>query len=199
MKTFLHVGCGPQRKENTTKGFNTDEWQELRFDIDESVQPDIIGTMTDMSRVESESVDAIFSSHNIEHLYPHEVSIALKEFIRVLKPQGFAVITCPDLKSVARLIADDKLTEPAYESPAGPIAPLDILYGYRRSMAQGNLYMAHRCGFTEKVLRGSLLANGFKSVGTFSIESAFELWAVGFKHELLEGELNQRVREYAVR
>lgn len=199
MKTFLHVGCGPQRKENTTKGFNTDEWQELRFDIDESVQPDIIGTMTDMSRVESESVDAIFSSHNIEHLYPHEVSIALKEFIRVLKPQGFAVITCPDLKSVARLIADDKLTEPAYESPAGPIAPLDILYGYRRSMAQGNLYMAHRCGFTEKVLRGSLLANGFKSVGTFSIESAFELWAVGFKHELLEGELNQHVREYAVR
>lgn len=199
MKTFLHVGCGPQRKENTTKGFNTDEWQELRFDIDESVQPDIIGTMTDMSRVESESVDAIFSSHNIEHLYPHEVSIALKEFIRVLKPHGFAVITCPDLKSVARLIADDKLTEPAYESPAGPIAPLDILYGYRRSMALGNLYMAHRCGFTEKVLRGSLLSNGFKSVGTFSIESAFELWAVGFKHELLEEELNQHVREYAVR
>jgi predicted SAM-dependent methyltransferase len=155
--------------------------------------------MTDMSRVESESVDAIFSSHNIEHLYPHEVSIALKEFIRVLKPHGFAVITCPDLKSVARLIADDKLTEPAYESPAGPIAPLDILYGYRRSMALGNLYMAHRCGFTEKVLRGSLLSNGFKSVGTFSIESAFELWAVGFKHELLEEELNQRVREYAVR
>lgn len=199
MKTFLHVGCGLQRKENTTKGFNTDEWQELRFDIDESVQPDIIGTMTDMSRVESESVDAIFSSHNIEHLYPHEVSIALKEFIRVLKPHGFAVITCPDLKSVARLIADDKLTEPAYESPAGPIAPLDILYGYRRSMALGNLYMAHRCGFTEKVLRGSLLSNGFKSVGTFSIESAFELWAVGFKHELLEEELNQHVREYAVR
>jgi len=199
VKTFLHVGCGLQRKENTTKGFNTDEWQELRFDIDESVQPDIIGTMTDMSRVESESVDAIFSSHNIEHLYPHEVSIALKEFIRVLKPHGFAVITCPDLKSVARLIADDKLTEPAYESPAGPIAPLDILYGYRRSMALGNLYMAHRCGFTEKVLRGSLLSNGFKSVGTFSIESAFELWAVGFKHELLEEELNQHVREYAVR
>ena len=199
MKTFLHVGCGPQRKENTTKGFNTDEWQELRFDIDESVQPDIIGTMTDMSRVESESVDAIFSSHNIEHLYPHEVSIALKEFIRVLKPHGFAVITCPDLKSVARLIADDKLTEPAYESPAGPIAPLDILYGYRRSMALGNLYMAHRCGFTEKVLLGSLLANGFKSVGSFRIESSFELWAVGFKHKLLKEELNQRVREYAVR
>ena len=79
MKSFLHVGCGPKHKDQTTIGFNTDEWQEIRFDIDESVQPDLVGTMTDMSSVESESVDALFSSHNIEHLYPHEVPVALKE------------------------------------------------------------------------------------------------------------------------
>lgn len=131
MKTFLHIGCGPQRKESTTRGFNSDEWHELRLDIDENVQPDIVGTMTDMSRVPDESVDALFSSHNIEHLYPHEVPVALTEFLRVLKPEGFAVITCPDLKSVCALVAEDKLTEPAYQSEAGPIAPLDILYGHR--------------------------------------------------------------------
>ena len=61
MKTFLHVGCGPQRKQGTTKGFNTDDWKELRLDIDESVQPDIVGTMTDMSRVSDASVDALFT------------------------------------------------------------------------------------------------------------------------------------------
>jgi predicted SAM-dependent methyltransferase len=43
-----------------------------------------------MKAVASESVDAIFSSHNIEHLYPHEVPVALAEFIRVLKPGLFA-------------------------------------------------------------------------------------------------------------
>ena len=43
------------------------------------------------------SVDAVFSSHNIEHLYPHEVPLALKEFMRVLKPDGFVLMTCPDL------------------------------------------------------------------------------------------------------
>jgi predicted SAM-dependent methyltransferase len=150
MKTFLHVGCGPKRKEQTTAGFA--DWSELRFDIDESVQPDLVGTMTDMSSVSSESVDAVFSSHNIEHLYPHEVPVALSEFLRVLKPDGFAVITCPDLQAVCALVAEDKLTEPAYTSPAGPITPLDILYGHRPPMARGNLYMAHRCGFTEKVL-----------------------------------------------
>ena len=129
MKTFLHVGCGPKRKDRTTAGFA--EWSELRFDIDESVQPDLVGTMTDMSSVSTESVDAVFSSHNIEHLYPHEVPVALSEFLRVLKPDGFAVITCPDLQAVCALVAEDKLTEPAYTSPAGLIAPLDILYGHR--------------------------------------------------------------------
>ena len=58
MKTFLHVGCGPKRKDRTTAGFNTPEWHEQRRDIDESVNPDIVGTMTDMSAVADASVDA---------------------------------------------------------------------------------------------------------------------------------------------
>lgn len=182
MPVLLHVGCGMNRKDRTTRGFQGDDWTELRFDIDESVKPDITGTMTDMANVADESVDAIYSSHNIEHLYPHDVPVALAEFKRVLKPDGFAVITCPDLKSVAALIADDKLTEPAYNSPAGPIAPLDILYGWRASMAQGNLYMAHRCGFTEKVLRGTMQAAGFAQVATMSRPGPFyDLWTVALK------------------
>jgi hypothetical protein len=52
--------------------------------------------------------------------------VALQEFLRVPKPEGFAVITCPDLQSVCALVAEDKLTDAAYDSPAGPIAPLDI-------------------------------------------------------------------------
>ena len=36
-----------------------------------------------MSQVKSESVDAIYSSHNIEHIFPHEVPIAFREFHRV--------------------------------------------------------------------------------------------------------------------
>lgn len=164
MKTFLHVGCGSARKEHTTRGFNTPEWKELRLDINESVKPDIVGTMLDMSDVEDASMDAVFSSHNIEHLYPHEVPLALAEFKRVLKEDGFVIITCPDLQSVCALVAEDKLTEPAYTSPAGPITPLDILYGHRPPMAQGNLYMAHRCGFTQKVLIGTLRSAGFTNV-----------------------------------
>jgi predicted SAM-dependent methyltransferase len=195
MKTFLHVGCGPKRKDRTTAGFA--DWNELRFDIDESVQPDLVGTMTDMSSVSSESVDAVFSSHNIEHLYPHEVPVALSEFLRVLKPDGFAVITCPDLQAVCALVAEDKLTEPAYTSPAGPIAPLDILYGHRPAMNAGNLYMAHRCGFTEKVLSATLQSSGFTRVASMKRGAPyFDLWALATKADLNEEELLQLAKNH---
>jgi hypothetical protein len=197
MKTFLHVGCGPKRKERTTRGFNTDAWSEIRLDIDPSVSPDVTGTMTDMASVSADSVNAIFSSHNIEHLYPHEVPLALAEFLRVLSDDGFAVITCPDLQSVCALIADDKLTEPAYTSPAGPIAPLDILYGLRTSMARGNLYMAHRCGFTQRVLTGTLQAAGFASVAAMSRKGPyFDLWALASKSARSEADMKQLAQTY---
>jgi SAM-dependent methyltransferase len=187
---LLHVGCGSKRKNQTTRGFNTPEWHELRLDIDPAVSPDIVGTMTDMSAVASESVDSIFSSHNIEHLYPHEVPVALKEFLRVLNPQGFAVITCPDLQSVCALVAADQLTEPAYTAPVGPIAPLDILYGYRPALARGNLYMAHRCGFTQKVLTGTLYAAGFAQVAaTRRGHPSYDLWALATKSPMEETAL----------
>lgn len=123
MPTFLHVGCGQKRKNQTTPGFNTPEWNELRFDIDASVQPDLLGTMTDMAAVASASVDAIYSSHNIEHLYPHEVPVALAEFLRVLKPEGFLVISCPDLQSVCALVAQANWLMPPTPPPPARLPP----------------------------------------------------------------------------
>ena len=92
-KTLLNVGCGPVGRIHGFKGF--EGWNEVRLDIDPAVEPDVLGTMTDMSAVATGSVDAIVSSHNIEHLYPHEVPQALAEFLRVLKDDGLVLITCP--------------------------------------------------------------------------------------------------------
>jgi ubiquinone/menaquinone biosynthesis C-methylase UbiE len=189
MPKFLHVGCGSKRKAQTTKGFNTPEWEEIRLDIDRAVQPDIIGSMTDMKAIAAQSVDAVYSSHNIEHLYAYEVPIALGEFLRVLKPNGLAVITCPDLQSVCTLVADNKLTQAAYQSSMGPITPLDILYGHQASIQKGNVYMAHRCGFTRDVLSGSLRYAGFTSVIAFSRPKNFDLWAFASKESLSQEQL----------
>jgi len=190
MRKFLHVGCGHKTKSLTTSGFNTDDWNEIRYDIDPSVKPDYVGSMTDISSIDNDSVDAVFSSHNIEHLYAHEVPTALGEFYRVLNDLGVVVLTCPDLRSVCALIAQDNLTEPAYVSPAGPISPIDILYGHRESMRRGNLYMAHKCGFTQKVLVSTLQSAGFKSVVSKSRGAPyFDLWAIATKTKKNEDDL----------
>jgi SAM-dependent methyltransferase len=187
MKIFLHVGCGPQTKIGL-KGYQSEEWKEIRFDIDENVNPDIVGTLTDMSKVETQSVDAIYSSHNIEHLFPHEVPVALSEFHRVLKPSGFVVITCPDLISVCEAVVKDRLLEPLYESPAGPICPIDILYGHRGFMEQGNLFMAHKCGFTYSALDSCFYEAGFIKTFGGARSAAFDLWMIAFKSDVTEEE-----------
>ena len=179
MSSFLHVGCGQKRIDRTP--FAGSDWNEIRLDINPAVSPDVIGTMQDMSAIDSGSVDAVFSSHNIEHLYPHEVPSALMEFKRVLSPRGFALITCPDLQSVCSLIANNKLLDAAYQSPSGPITPLDILYGHRASLAAGDLYMAHRCGFTRDVLIQLLGQIGFARVAASQPSGSFDLWALATK------------------
>lgn len=196
MRYLLHIGCGPKRKDQTLPAFQSDDWSEVRLDIDANVSPDIIGTMTDMSAVGSDSMDALFSSHNVEHLYPHEVPVAFGEFHRVLKDDGFAIITCPDLQSVAALIAEDKLLDTAYVSPAGPITPLDILFGHRLSMARGNLYMAHHVGFTQKVIAGTLRSAGFGSVLTVRRPDKFDLWVFAMKKAVTDDVLRDNASRY---
>lgn len=179
--------CGGASKKHL-KGFDSDEWHEIRFDIDEKVKPDIVGTLTDMSLVGSSSVDAIYSSHNIEHIYPHEIPRALKEFHRVLKPEGIVVITCPDLQTVCEAVAKDKLVEPLYVSPAGPITAMDILFGHRASVAAGNEYMSHKCGLTYSVLRNSFTQAGFKNTIGRRRRANFDLWLVAFKRAVTKEE-----------
>jgi len=195
-RTFLHVGCGAQDKRSIEKGFNSPDWREIRFDIDPGVKPDIVGTLTDLSAVGSESVDALYSSHSIEHIFPHEVATALGEFHRVLKADGFLVITCPDLQSVCEFVARDQLVDTLYVSPMGPIAAIDIMYGHRASIANGQTYMAHKCGFTDSVLRRCVLAAGFQTLYGGRRPAAFDLWLIAFKSKVSQDALLRAAATY---
>lgn len=198
MKHFLHVGCGSQHKDKTTPGFNQDHWQETRLDIDPGARPDIIGSMTDMPAVATDSMDALYSSHNIEHLYAHEVPLALKEFHRVLKADGYVVINCPDLQSVCRYVADNRLLEPLYVSEAGPIAAIDILYGLRPALAAGKHYMAHRCGFTRDSLSAALGQAGFITVVALARPAHVDLWAIASKANLDDQAVMALMQEHGL-
>jgi predicted SAM-dependent methyltransferase len=177
-KRVLHVGCGPFSPDKLHGVFRAPNWREIRVDIDPAVKPDIQASITDLRKdVPDASIDAIWSSHNIEHLHDHEVEPALREFVRVLRPAGFALLTCPDLEAIAKLIAAG-VDRVAYESPAGPVTPLDMLFGLRRSIERGNLFMCHQTGFTEERLGKVIIAAGFNEARVLKGQN-YDLWALG--------------------
>jgi SAM-dependent methyltransferase len=168
----LNVGCGPPRPENLDPYFHRPEWHEVRLDIDPAVKPDIVGTIVDMSGVPGGAVDGIWSEHNLEHVFAHEVGTVLREFLRVLRPGGIAMLSVPDLQRIAKHLSSGDVERPFYESDAGPIGVLDVLYGHGASIAQGNEYMAHRTGFTAKSLGAHLREAGFVGVNVQRVEIA---------------------------
>jgi protein O-GlcNAc transferase len=71
----------------------------------------------------------------------------------------------PDLKAVCEAIADGRDADRTlYNSPAGPIAALDILYGHRAALMEGRESMAHKTGFTAETLIKALNEAGFVEV-----------------------------------
>lgn len=163
-KKLLHVGCNELTKVNLPPVFHGEEWEEVRLDLDPSVKPDIVASITHMAPVANDSVDAIYCSHLLEHLFAHEVSTALAEFRRVLRLHGFALIFVPDLQFVFEFLRTHDLEAPIYTSSAGPVTGLDMIYGHRESIMGGNRFMAHHTGFTPGTLEKKLIEAGFRNV-----------------------------------
>ncbi len=177
-KVVLNAGCGATHTGGHLVGFAKDQWREVRLDVDPHTNPDIVGSFADMRGIVADAqFDAIYSSHAIEHLHAHEVIPALREFLRVLKPDGFAVLTCPDLAAIARQLLQVGSEGVVYNSPAGPIRPIDMLFGHSESIGAGRTWMAHHTGFTAPRLARVALASGFKEARIMETEF-FDLWAV---------------------
>lgn len=158
---FVNAGCG---HEGSSLPSYFAGWNQLRVDIDISTNPDILTSITDLSRVADGSADAVWSSHTLEHLFAHEVPVALSEFRRVLKEDGFVCIVVPDLQVIADLIATDRLMETIYDSPAGPVSAHDMIWGFSPALASGKTAMAHHCGFTPTPFLKSLTDAGFEEI-----------------------------------
>jgi len=159
---LLNAGCGPAEEAALPSFFS--EWQQIRVDVNPASKPDIVTSIRDLSMIEDGTVQAVWSSHCIEHLFPHEVPEALTEFRRVLGETGFACIVVPDLQAIAHWLAEDRLHEVLYESAAGPVTAHDMLWGFSPAIAAGNLAMAHRCGFTPTLFLRRLGEAGFTEI-----------------------------------
>jgi len=159
-------------------------FEQLLLDIDPSGKPDIVCDARNLTTLETAAFDAVYCSHNLEHYYRHDVPKVLAGFLHVLKEGGFAQIRVPDLTTVMRAVAEGGLDveDVLYESAAGPIMVLDVLYGFGKEIEQsGQDFFAHKTGFTQKSLAKALNKAGFRKV--FSGLGKFEISALAFKGE----------------
>lgn len=147
----LHAGCGNDPLPKDIMGFG--DCEEVRLDVDDTFKPDIQASITDMGDIGT--FDAAYMSHALEHLYPHEVPIALAEFRRVIRPGGHFICLVPDLEGV------QPTGDVVYTCDGGvEITGLHMYYG-DAALIPTMPYMAHHCGFVKETLQAVFEAAGY--------------------------------------
>jgi len=95
----LHLGCG---------------WQHIsgyrNIDANPEVCPDVIGDMTDLSEYPDNSIEEILTVASFEHVRKQQVPAMLKEWYRVLMPQGRVVLQwVPDIDRACRSYVEGEM------------------------------------------------------------------------------------------
>ncbi len=179
-KILVHVGAGSPNGRDLPECFQGEHWVEVRVDIDRATLPNIVASVTYMPGVPTEGADAVFSSHTHEHLNDFEVSQGFSEIYRILKKGGFLVMNVPDLTEIAKLVLQGRTDEVLYQSKAGPVRPIDMMFGHQPSVERGNVHMAHRTGFTADRLENFCAQAGFDDIRVRH-GTKWDLWLVAVK------------------
>jgi hypothetical protein len=159
-----------------------EKFEHLLLDIDPRWGPDVVCDARNLASLPASKFEAVYCSHNLEHYYRHDVPRVLSGFLHVLKPGWFAQIRVPDLGAVMKDAMERKLDveEVLYQSRAGPITVLDVIYGYGPEIERsGQDFFSHKTGFTPKSLNRALQAAGFSR--TYLGTGAHEINAIAFK------------------
>ena len=178
MKKFLNVG-GNSKESPVPPQYAG--WEHVLLDIDARFSPDVLCDARELLQLPSATYDSVYCAHNLEHYYPHDAIKVLAGFVHILKPDGFALITVPDLSQVMQMVVGKNLDieDILYQSSAGPITVRDVIYGYSVEIERsGNDFFAHKTGFTEKSLLSILEAAGFPFI--FTHTGHLEVTALAF-------------------
>lgn len=89
----LDLGCGPYKAFPHFIGVDNGDHEQFGW----RVRPDIfVETCERLDVFASQSVDAVFSSHLLEHLPYESIPKVLSEWVRVIKPKGHLIFYVPD-------------------------------------------------------------------------------------------------------
>ncbi len=140
----LHIG-GQEPKEG---------WKIL--DIEERPEVDIISDASSLDAIADNSVSVIYASHVLEHFQfgpENKLLHALREWHRVLQPEGQLFISVPDLRTLCWLFLNSNFSvHERYEV-------MRIIFG-----GQTNPYDLHYVGFDYEILALYLQEVGFSVI-----------------------------------
>lgn len=177
MPTVLNIGAGGIPVPHEYRG-----WRVVTLDLDPQTEPDLCMDARDLRQLAAGQYDAVYASHILEHVYPHEVDAVLWGCYHVLHEAGFLHVRVPDalgvMQSVVRMGWD--LDAMLYQSSGGPIHVYDVVWGWRVEVEAGGAdYYTHKTGFSRKALGQALKAARFEYVEIGS--SGYELRAYAYK------------------
>lgn len=174
MKHVLDVGSSNVKLDAA----RFDGWQVATFDMDEEASPDYLGNVLYIERVLWPlSFDAVYASHILEHLHPWETVSVLRQFGKLLAPDGWLEVWVPDVFEAFTWALEHNmgLADALYMAPNGSnITLLDILYGWGREVKGGKGCFMHRMAFDWKVLRQCIEEAGYPSYKPLDRGRAFE-------------------------
>ncbi len=147
----LNLGCGDKI---LTDYINVDLAQERS-----GKQPDIICDIRNLDKFSNDYADEILAVHVIEHFWRWEVVSILKEWVRVLKPNGKLILECPNLKSAC----EEFLKNPDLHSGPGQEGQrtMWVFYGDPR---WADPLMVHRWGYTPQSLANIMHEAGLRDL-----------------------------------
>ena len=136
----LHLGCGK-------RNFGED-WIHVDGGSHEHLHSQDITALP----FEDETADMVYASHVLEYFDREEASDVLKEWKRVLVPEGTLRVAVPDFEAMTRLYVE---TSTSLDNFLGP------LYG-KMEMGDKNIY--HKTVYDEYSLKALLFENGFRNI-----------------------------------
>jgi predicted SAM-dependent methyltransferase len=140
------------------------EWKIL--DIEARPEVDLVGNAARLNQFQDSSVSAIYASHVLEHFYyglNNELLGTLKEWHRVLEPEGNLLISVPNLKTLCWLyLHPDSMALERHHI-------MRIMFG-----GQVNEFDIHKVGFDFETLGLYLEEAGFSSYQAVQEFNLFE-------------------------
>lgn len=123
-------------------------WKTL--DIDPGPEVDYVGDCRSLPQFSDGSIETIYASHVLKHVPYRQTMFVLKEWFRVLKPRGMAMIAVPDLEALSRLYLD------LQTRPQDRLFVMQMMFG-----GQVDDHDFHFVGFNAELLDNWLLQAGF--------------------------------------